>query len=69
VTMPGTSFSVMYTKTDDNTLIANGFTSKKLEHAQRGPLLCVQCLVLTRQARVSDSAAHPYQNGSRADGC
>ena len=29
VTMPGTSFRVMYTKTEDNKLIANGFASNE----------------------------------------
>ena len=32
VTMPGTSFRIMYTKTEDNKLIANGFSTKKLEN-------------------------------------
>jgi hypothetical protein len=35
VTMPGTSFRVIYTKTEDDTLIASGFTTKKLENEKR----------------------------------
>ena len=35
VTMPGTSFRVMYTKTEDNKLIANGFASNRLENEKR----------------------------------
>ena len=35
VTMPGTSFSVMYTKTEDNKLVANGFSARKLENEKR----------------------------------
>ena len=30
VTMPGTSFRVMYTKTEDNKLVASGFSARKL---------------------------------------
>ena len=35
VTMPGTSFRVMYTKTEDNKLIAYGFASNRLENEKR----------------------------------
>jgi hypothetical protein len=35
VTMPGTSFRVIYTRTEDNKLIANGFVTKKLENEKR----------------------------------
>jgi hypothetical protein len=32
VTMPGTSLSVVYEKTDDNQLLANSFSARKDEH-------------------------------------
>jgi hypothetical protein len=35
VTMRGSSFKVIYTKTEDNKLIANGFVTKKLENEKR----------------------------------
>ena len=35
VTMPGTNFRVMYTKTEDNKLIANGFATKRLDNEKR----------------------------------
>ena len=35
VTMPGTSFSVVYEKTDDNKLIANSFSAPKLQREAR----------------------------------
>ena len=35
VTLPGTSFRVMYTKTEDNKLVASGFSARKLENEER----------------------------------
>ena len=35
VTLPGTSFRVLYTKTEDNKLIANGFAANRLENEKR----------------------------------
>jgi hypothetical protein len=35
VTMPGTGFSVIYTKTEDNKLIANGFANRRPENEKR----------------------------------
>ena len=35
VTMPGTSFSVVYEKTDDNKLIANSFSAPKHQDEAR----------------------------------
>jgi hypothetical protein len=35
VTLPGTSFRVLYTKTEDNKLIANGFEANRLENEKR----------------------------------
>jgi hypothetical protein len=35
VRMPGTSFSVVYEKTDDNQLIANSFSAPKLPEEKR----------------------------------
>jgi len=35
VTLPGTSFRVMYTKTKDNKLVASGFSARKLENEER----------------------------------
>jgi hypothetical protein len=35
VTMPGTSFSVVYEKTDDNQLIANSFSARKVQDEKR----------------------------------
>ena len=35
VTLPGTSFRVLYTKTEDNKLIANGFEVNRLENEKR----------------------------------
>ena len=35
VTMPGTSFRVMYTKTEDNKLVASGFSARKLDNVER----------------------------------
>ena len=35
VTLHGTSFRVLYTKTEDNKLIANGFAANRLENEKR----------------------------------
>jgi hypothetical protein len=35
VRLPGTSFSVVYEKTDDNHLIANAFSARKIQDAKR----------------------------------
>jgi hypothetical protein len=35
VTMPGTRFRVMYTKTEDNKLVASGFSARKLGNEER----------------------------------
>jgi hypothetical protein len=35
VTMPGTSFSIVYEKTKDNQLIANSFSARKNEDQKR----------------------------------
>jgi hypothetical protein len=34
--LPGTGFNVLYTKTEDNKLIANRLATKKLENEKRG---------------------------------
>ena len=35
VRMPGTSFSIVYEKTDDNQLIANSFSARKIQDETR----------------------------------
>ena len=35
VTMPGTNFRVVYTKTEDNKLVASGFSARKLGNDER----------------------------------
>jgi hypothetical protein len=64
VTMPGTSFRVMHTKTEDNKLIANGFTTKKLEKEKHQISFLISLfwlgLPLTRRQRRSAGFAKGF---------
>jgi hypothetical protein len=35
VTMPGTGFSITYEKTDDNQLVANSFSARKIQRTRK----------------------------------